>query len=203
MALISVFIDESILTNGTKTKEACYDTSFDETCGVLNGTHRTVRDVDWKAHDPKNDKWTSFGYCNGQLKCEIKRSLLPNGIKVLKVANATITLQVSSKTNKDGQSRLRCRVDLEGHTSSPHEVIIKFVYCIMPTTPSILRTINSSPGSSYSGAGKSSSESFDGYPTTSIVGSPSKNATGSSTQCIVRIIVTTFHAILVPVTLIW
>ena len=74
-----------------------------------------------------------FGLCSdtvtGKLRCEIERPLLSSGIKVLKVLNATITLQVSSKTNTDSQSRLRCRVDFEGHTPLPHEVIVKFVYC--------------------------------------------------------------------------
>lgn len=74
-----------------------------------------------------------FGYCNREMRCEIKRALLSNGIQVLQVVKATITLQVSSKTSTDNQSRLRCRVDFEGHTPLPHEVTINFVYCKLNT----------------------------------------------------------------------
>ena len=63
------------------------------------------------------------------MRCEIKRALLSNGIQVLQVVKATITLQVSSKTSTDSQSRLRCRVDFEGHSPPPHEVTINSVYC--------------------------------------------------------------------------
>ena len=74
-----------------------------------------------------------FGLCSdtvtGKVRCEIERPLLSSGIRVLKVLNATITLQVSSKTSTDNQSRLHCGVDFEGHTPLPHEVTINFVYC--------------------------------------------------------------------------
>lgn len=130
MAFISALLHESIRTNGTETKEFCYDTPFNVTCEILKGAYGTVDFVQWKAYDPRRSHWALFGYCNREMRCEIKRALLSNGIQVLQVVKATITLQVSSKTSTDNQSRLRCRVDFEGHTPLPHEVTINFVYCI-------------------------------------------------------------------------
>ena len=76
-------------------------TSFNVTCKVLKGAHGAVDFIQWKAYDPRWSICTLFGYCDGKIRCEIERPLLSSGIKVLKVLNATITLQVSSKTSTD------------------------------------------------------------------------------------------------------
>ena len=74
---------------------------------------------------------------------------------------------------------------------------------LTPTALPITGTANSSPGSSSSGPTGSPSESSAGHPTKGTVGSPSKSAAASTTQCIVRAIVTIFLAVLVPVIFIW
>lgn len=91
------------------TKQACTIGLSTLHCEAARNVN-TVRLVQWKIKYPGNG-WIKFSHCNKYSKnCIVTRSVLPEGIRVLKVSNGTVTLQRTAENNTDAYVSFLCEV---------------------------------------------------------------------------------------------
>lgn len=89
-----------------------------------------VDDVEWKVWDTKRHQWIFFASCGKSMNCNVfGTKLLPKGIRVLNVANGSLTLQSSAMKNTNGQARLLCTVHTRNRPVN-YDVKFNFTACI-------------------------------------------------------------------------
>jgi len=74
-----------------------------------------IEDLEWRILVP-GKKWMTFGYCGhheSRFKCLVTRSILPEGVKIRKISNGTLTLQRIAENSTFHNLRAACIV--HGH----------------------------------------------------------------------------------------
>ena len=86
----------------------------------------TVDKIQWKIKYPGSG-WVKFSHCNKFSKnCILTRSVLPEGIRVLKVSNGTVTLKRTAENSTDGYARLLCEVHYLNNSVITHLYEVNF-----------------------------------------------------------------------------
>lgn len=109
----------------TTTRQACSNGLLTLPCEGITDVN-AIRKVQWKIKFPDTG-WNEFAYCNKSgMNCIVTRPVLPEGIKVLKVSNRTVSLQRISKNNTDGYAQTLCQVLYSDNSLTSHVYKINF-----------------------------------------------------------------------------